>query len=258
MIEYLHDTIRAAAGDAIAISAKITDSAGAIIQDTCTLCLYDGNNKLLDIEGTLEENIWTFTINADTTAALAGRYWYKVCDCNHNSLDFAQPIYFITRGKGSDKFEAGKQFAEAAVKPELKAAIEERGAAIPEDAALSTYANYLRSCPNVAIGSFTPEEDTDELEIRGLNFKPSAIIVFYPHKTYEDFGDKWQIVLLEMFKDNYSFLKIIKGVNKYSNLAIPEIWQGEYLNFYDDGVSYHVDNYNAYFRAGYTYTYVII
>jgi hypothetical protein len=256
MIEYLHDTIRASAGDTIAISAKITDSAGAIIQDTCTLCLYDGNNKLLDIEGVLEENIWTFTINADITTALAGRYWYKVCDCNHNSLDFAQPIYFITRGKGSDKFEAGKQFAEAAVKPELKAAIEERGATIPEDAALSTYADYLRSCPSFAAGTFTPEENTDKFEVKDLGFTPTffAIYVIDDITDYSVGG----VCRCTLVKNGDGLIRYMRTTGKYGNSQLPYAAAGSWFDFGEDSVAYYVPaDTVGYLRAGYTYHYIV-
>lgn len=95
MIEYLYNVIRATSGDTVTIAAKVTTEAGAIVTDTCSLCIYDNDKKILETNGELINNVWNFTLDGEATAALAGRYWYKVCDCHHNSLNFMQPIYFI-------------------------------------------------------------------------------------------------------------------------------------------------------------------
>lgn len=95
MIEYLYNAIRATAGDTVTITAKITDTFGGIVQDSCSLCIYDDEAKIIEAAGELDGELWNFTIEAAATAALKGRYWYKVCDCNHNSINFMQPIYFV-------------------------------------------------------------------------------------------------------------------------------------------------------------------
>ena len=259
MIEYLHDTIRAAAGDSITITAKITNEAGVIVTDTCSLCLYDGNTKIYEVEGILEENIHSFTIAADITAALTGRYWYKVCDSQHNSLDFMQPIYFITRGKANDKFEAGRQFAEAAVKPELKAAIEERGAAIPEEASLEEYAGYLRSCPYIATGTWTPEEDTFIFEFKNLSFEPTVAIVYNIDDTSVP-TDKNSMCKYMLIKDGYGFARLVRAGGKASNASVNynDIEQAGESVISKDLIK--VDSskmLGSAFRAGYEYCYVI-
>lgn len=259
MIEYLHSTIRATAGDSVTITAKITDSAGAAIQEICSLCLYDGNTKLLEVEGILEENIHNFTIAADVTAALTGRYWYKVYDSKHNSLDFAQPIYFVTRGKANSDFENGRAFEQARLKPELKAAIEERGTVIPVEANVDEYARYLRSCPNFAIGTFTPEEDTEYFSVTDLPFKPSTLSIYYPHHSYDEYETgKLQIIQVDLHRDSNCFIKVIKGEYKYSNMAMAPAAAPEYYNFTNDSVHYSITGQGTYFRAGYTYHYIVV
>jgi hypothetical protein len=94
MVEYLHDAIRATAGQEITISAKITDDNEAIIKDSCGLMLYDGEDMLVMVNGFYYEDTEQiqFTIPAEVTKGLKGRYWYCFCQ-NGKSLCFKQPIY---------------------------------------------------------------------------------------------------------------------------------------------------------------------
>ena len=97
MIEYLYNTIRATANEEITIAAKITDATGSDINSGCHLSIFDGaNEKLITVDGTVAAGIWEFTIPAEATAELKGKYWYCIC-CNntHRSYNFKQPIYFI-------------------------------------------------------------------------------------------------------------------------------------------------------------------
>ena len=94
MIEYLYDCIRATAGQDICICAVITDDDGNIISDGCGLMLHDNENMLIKVNGAFDGEVWSFTIPADATSGLNGRYWY--CICRHNTnLCFKTPIYLM-------------------------------------------------------------------------------------------------------------------------------------------------------------------
>ena len=257
MIEYLHTTIRAAAGDETAISAKITDASGAIVVDTCSLCLFDGDKEILHIDGVLDGAVWTFIIDGAITATLAGRYWYKVCDKNHNGLGFLQPIYFVTRGKANSAFDNGRAFEQARVKPELKAAIEERGAVIPVTANVDEYAGYLRSCPNAAIGTFTPEEDTDTFSVDGLPFTPTYFAIY----TVDDITDftVGGVCKCTLIKNGDGLIRYMRTTGKYGNSQLPYAANGTWFDFKEDSVNYYIPaDTVGYFRAGYTYHYVVL
>ena len=93
MIEYLYNAIRASAGTEVTISAKITDDNDIPITDECVLLVHE-NDKHIEVEGVYIENTWFFTIPAEVTAEMNGRYWYcfKHGDVQ---LSFKQPIYFV-------------------------------------------------------------------------------------------------------------------------------------------------------------------
>jgi hypothetical protein len=97
MIEYLYDAIRVSAGDDATIAAVIKDAGGAYITDQCYLMIYDGDTMLLNIGGVYKDDVWNFTIPStfSATTKRGHRYFYCVCDCNHNNICFRQPIYFI-------------------------------------------------------------------------------------------------------------------------------------------------------------------
>lgn len=93
MIEYIYDAIRARAGEDITITAKLTDNEGNIIRDTCYLRLSDNDkNFIAKVKGVIVEDVVNFTIPADATANLIGRYWYCIGD-EDTSYCFRQPIY---------------------------------------------------------------------------------------------------------------------------------------------------------------------
>lgn len=94
MIEYLYNAIRATAGEDIVITAEITDDSGECLAADCALMLWDKDNLITAASGELIDNIWYFTIPADTTTGLIGRYWYCICH-NHSKLQFKQPIYLV-------------------------------------------------------------------------------------------------------------------------------------------------------------------
>lgn len=94
MIEYLYNAIRATAGEQIIITAKITDEEGNNVTSNCFFRLYDNDNLLTKIAGEYIGGIWQFTIPAEATANLNGRYWYCLCN-GSNTFNFKQPMYLI-------------------------------------------------------------------------------------------------------------------------------------------------------------------
>lgn len=96
MIEYLYNAIRATAGQEIVVGAEITDANGQFLEEGCHLMLFDPNKELIaTIDGIyLNEGNWEFTIPAETTEGLHGRYWY--CMCYHSdNLCFKEPMYLV-------------------------------------------------------------------------------------------------------------------------------------------------------------------
>lgn len=95
MIEYLYNAIRATAGNDITIAAELTNTSGEAIAEGCHLMLFDPEKKLIaTIDGVCNEAEWSFTIPAELTKGLNGRYWYCICHYNTN-LCFKQPIYLV-------------------------------------------------------------------------------------------------------------------------------------------------------------------
>lgn len=93
MIEYLYNAIIATAGEDITITAKIEDDSGHAVE-ACHLSLYDEqDNQLIKVDGVALDDVFNFTIPADATADIKGRYWYCICGHDNSSYCFNQPIY---------------------------------------------------------------------------------------------------------------------------------------------------------------------
>lgn len=98
MIEYLYNAIRALPGNDIVISAEVTNNADKLITEGCSLVFHDKDRDTMiaKIDGVYDEESeeWTFTIPAELTKGLSGRYWYCI-QHEGNSLCFREPIYLI-------------------------------------------------------------------------------------------------------------------------------------------------------------------
>lgn len=98
MIEYLYDAIKAVAGQEIVVNAFITDDEEQVITEGCYLAIHglDGVEMITKVEGVyLPENLmWEFTVPAEATLGLGGRYWYCI-QHNESNLCFKQPMYLI-------------------------------------------------------------------------------------------------------------------------------------------------------------------
>ena len=96
MIEYIHNAIKATAGEDITVAAKIYNADGFEVSSGCALRLYDKDNEsmIIRVSGTKYTDKWQFTIPADITKDLRGKYWYCFCK-DGERLCFAQPIYLV-------------------------------------------------------------------------------------------------------------------------------------------------------------------
>lgn len=93
MIEYLYDAIRASAGQPIIITADIQND-GTSLTEGCGLMLHSDSEMLCRVEGVYDGEMWSFTIPAEITEGLKGRYWYCICYDN-TQLCFKEPIYLV-------------------------------------------------------------------------------------------------------------------------------------------------------------------
>lgn len=98
LVEYLYDAVRALAEQDIVIQAIITDEKESEITENCKLVLYDKDKEktILAVEGKYlpEDNLWQFTIPAEATKNMRGRYWYCI-QYEGNAMCFKQPIYLM-------------------------------------------------------------------------------------------------------------------------------------------------------------------
>lgn len=96
MIEYLYDAIRAVAGQDINVSAIITDDSGAVIADGCKLVIHLSEDEMIVFDGVYvaDINTWQFTIPAEATKGMRGRYSYCI-QRDGNNLCFKTPFYLV-------------------------------------------------------------------------------------------------------------------------------------------------------------------
>lgn len=99
MIEYLFDCIKATATTDTVITAVIADAADAPITEGCALMLHDKDDSMIGTYAGVyveDNNTWYFSIPADDTKELRGRYMYCICNvAEQHNLCFKQPIYFV-------------------------------------------------------------------------------------------------------------------------------------------------------------------
>lgn len=93
MIEYLHNAIRATAGEDIVIIANIAED-GVDIQSGCGIVIHTNDEEELAFPGEYIDDFWYFTIPAEATVGLNGRYWYHLYK-DDDSICFKEPLYLI-------------------------------------------------------------------------------------------------------------------------------------------------------------------
>lgn len=91
-VEYIRDIIRITAGEDADIGAVITDEEGVAVTDDVSLMLH--LEEVYTIEGVYSEECWTFTIPAEMTQGLKGKYHYCICQ-GDSTLCFKTPLYLM-------------------------------------------------------------------------------------------------------------------------------------------------------------------
>ena len=93
MVELLYDAIKCIAGEDINIAAEITDAMENIISSECSIVfIYKYFSTIGEYDGVYSDGAWTFTIPAEVTKGMEGRYWYRI-KFKDESLSCAAPIY---------------------------------------------------------------------------------------------------------------------------------------------------------------------
>ena len=93
MIEFLYNAIKCIAGEDINIAAEITDAMDNPITSGCSVVFIDKDFSTIgEHDGVYSDGAWTFTIPAEVTKGMEGRYWYRI-KLKDESLSCAAPIY---------------------------------------------------------------------------------------------------------------------------------------------------------------------
>lgn len=93
MTEFLYNAIKCVAGEDINIAAEITDAMENPITSGCSVVFIDKDFSTIgEYNGVYSNSAWTFTIPAEVTKGMEGRYWYRI-KLKDESLSFAAPIY---------------------------------------------------------------------------------------------------------------------------------------------------------------------
>ena len=95
MIEYLLNAIRANAGEDITVIASITKD-DIPIEEGCGFMLHIDEENVVMVDGAYNDDLdlWTFTIPAEATKGLKGRYSYCLYQ-GENTLCFKEPFYLM-------------------------------------------------------------------------------------------------------------------------------------------------------------------
>lgn len=93
MIEYLANAIRATAGEEFVIVANIAED-GIDVTSGCGFMLHIDEDNVIMIDGEYKDELWFFTVPAEATKGLSGRYFYCLCR-DGNTLCFQEPIYLM-------------------------------------------------------------------------------------------------------------------------------------------------------------------
>lgn len=97
MVEYIDDMIRITAGEEAEIAAVVTSENGESITEGVGLMIHNPDGSMLTkIPGEFiaDEVTWTFTVPAEVTKGLKGRYSYCIY-CFGETLCFRKPLYLV-------------------------------------------------------------------------------------------------------------------------------------------------------------------
>jgi len=97
MIEYLHNAIRAVAGQEAEVQAFFANTDGSFMSENVAFMLHGPDGEMIAaVEGNFnaETGQWTFNVPAEATKGRKGRHWYCF-QHNHTNLCFLQPYYLM-------------------------------------------------------------------------------------------------------------------------------------------------------------------
>lgn len=97
MIEYLHNAIRAIAGQEESVYAFFANNDGTFISEGVAFMLHGPDGEMVAaVEGNFnaETGQWTFNVPAEATKGRKGRHWYCF-QHDHKNLCFLQPYYLM-------------------------------------------------------------------------------------------------------------------------------------------------------------------
>lgn len=141
-------------------------------------------------------------------------------------------------------------------KTELKTSIEKRGADVPADNTIDTFANILDACPFGISGTFIPEESTKTFSIEGLPFTPTSLMLICPEEVA--LGNNRHannLVCASMPKGFYGHMLYTDAESTRFGNVKPE---SHVMQWRENGVSMLLpSSVEFYFNEGYVYNYYI-
>ena len=97
-VEYIYDVIKGTSGTDMDIKAFITDKNEVPITEGCKLILLDIEDELItESVGVfdVEEQVWSFHLDAEQTEEYKGKFWYAIVDDADGKLHFQQPFFLM-------------------------------------------------------------------------------------------------------------------------------------------------------------------
>ena len=142
-------------------------------------------------------------------------------------------------------------------KADLKTSIEKRGANIPTDSTIDTFADMLDACPFAVSGAFIPNEDTKTFEISGLPFAPTSLMLICSDEIAKSSNRTADIIVYTcMQKGLYSGLLYTNSSGGTQLASIKPT--SSMTNWSEDGINFTFSSSIAsVFKAGLVYNYYI-
>ena len=143
-------------------------------------------------------------------------------------------------------------------KSDLKASLEKRGANVPTESTIDTYANMLEACPYGISGTFVPEEDTKTFSLTGLPFTPTSIMLLCPDEIALGNDRTPEVmVCVSLPKDKYGSV-IYTDESSGNRLGNIKPTSTSIIQWTDDGVTVNApSSISAKFKMGLVYNYYI-
>lgn len=140
-------------------------------------------------------------------------------------------------------------------KSDIKTSIEKRGATVPADNTIDTYAEILDKCPYIVEGVYIPQETTKTFSISGLPFAPNYLGLCCPGAAINGGLKQTITIAVKPKTDNGGIgFRRTDGSTSIGFLAATSgaiIWT-------EDGVTLNIPSAaDAFFLEGVSYTYYV-